>query len=156
VKERWLPVGIVTGVLFVVNIIARVVVRVAGDSEPNSDQQTWIGAVAIVAVGLVVLAAAVRWTRQFPMPRVVGELALAAAVGCLLSALIGPFVSSGEAFGGGFGHFLTQLFLYLAVCGFGGLFGVLGVMVVGSDYKSQSWKRYAETLKTRPRRPARR
>lgn len=154
-KERWLPIGIVTGVLFAVNVIARLVVRVAGGSDSSSDKQAWIGAVAILAVGMVVLVAAVRWARLVPLPRVVGELALAAAAGSLLSALIGPFVSSGEPFGGGFGHFLTQLFLYVGVCGFGGLFGVLGVMVAGADYKSQSWKRYAETLKTRPGRPVR-
>jgi hypothetical protein len=153
VRDRWLPVGIVTGVLFVVNIIVRLVVRVTAESDPHSDDQTWIGAIAMVAVAVVVLVAAVRWARRYPMPRVVGELALGVAVGCLLSALVGPFASSGDPFGGGVGHVLTQLFLYLVICALGGLFGVLGVMVAGADYKSQSWKRYAETLKTRPRRP---
>ncbi len=152
-KERWLPVGILAGALFVVNIVARLIVRFAAGGDEG--KQTWIGMIALVSVGLVVLVAAVRWVRRFPMPRALGELALAAAVGCLLSATIGPFVSSGKPFGGGAGYFVGQLFYYLAVCSLGAMFGALGVMAAGADQKSQSWKRYAETVQARPRRVVR-
>lgn len=149
-RERWMPAGIMAGGLFVVNMVMRLIVRLVAGSD--TDQQTWIGAAAIVLVSAGALVVAVRWARRFPMPRVAGDLTIAICAGSLLSALVGPFISRGEAFGGGFGHFLTQLVLYLGICGAGALFGVLGAMVAGADHKSQSWKRYAETMRTGPRR----
>lgn len=152
-KERWLPVGVVAGVLFVVNIVARLVVRIAAGSDEG--KQTKIGLIAFVAVGVVVLAAAVWWSRRFLMPRVVGDLAMAVLAACVLSVLVGPFISSGEPFGGGAGYVIAQFFTYLVVCAAGGLFGVVGVMVAGADRKSQAWKRYAETIQAKPSRVVR-
>jgi uncharacterized protein YacL len=152
--RRWIPVGVLAGALFILNILARLVVRLAAGKD--ADKQAWIGAIAFVVVGVVMAGAAYWWARTHPMPRVVVDLLVAAVVGCLLGALIGPFVSSGHAFAGGFGAFLQRLFLYLAVAGGGALFGVLMVTALGQDYKSQAWKRYAESIRSRPRRVVRR
>lgn len=152
-KERFKPVGILAGVLFVVNIVARLIVRIAAGSDEG--KQTKIGLVALVAVGLVVLAAAAWWSRRFLLPRVVGDVGLAVLVACVLSVLVGPFISSGKPFGGGAGYVFAQFFSYLAVCALGGLLGVVGVMVAGADRKSQAWKQYAETIQARPNRATR-
>lgn len=153
-KERWLPVAILAGGLFVVNIIARLVVRVAGGD--NQDKQVWIGLIAFGVVGAVLIGAAYWWACRYPTPRVLVDLLVGAGVGCLLSALVGPFVSGGQPFGGGFGHFLAQLFYYLVVAAVGAMFGLLAVMIAGKDYKSQQLKRYAEMMRARPRRVVRR
>jgi hypothetical protein len=153
-KERWLPVGILAGGLFLVNIIARLAVRMVAGKDAN--KETWVGAVAFLAVGAVMIGAAYWWARLRPLPRVVGDLLIAAAVGCLLSALIGPLVSAGPAFAGGFGALVQRFIIYLTVSAFGALFGILAVMTAGQDYKSQALKRYAETIMARPRRVVRR
>lgn len=149
-KQRWLPVGVLAGALFLVNVIARLVVRISAGKDDG--KQVWIGLVALIAVGLVTLGAAAWWSPRRPMPRIAADIAVASAVGCLLSNLIGPFISKGEAFGGGFGYFTGQLFYYLAICGFGALLGALGVIMLGKDYKSNGWRQYANLVETTPGR----
>ena len=153
-KERWRLAGVLAGALFVVNIIARVVVRLAAGKDDG--KQVWIGLIELIAVGLLMVFAGTWWVRRFPMPRVFGDLGLASLAAALLSSLVGPFISRGKPFDGGFGYVFTQVVYYLAFCGLGALFGALAIMMAGQDYKSQSWKRYAETIMSRPRRAVRR
>jgi hypothetical protein len=129
------------------------VVRLAAHSEKS---QTRIGLIAMAAVGVVMVGAAYWWGRRHPLPRVIADLAVAAAVGCLLSVLIGPFAGGSRPLKEGVGFFVAQIWQYLAICAGGVLFGTLLVMALGQDWKSQQWKRYAETVKAKPRRVARR
>ncbi|MBN1173968.1 MAG: hypothetical protein JXA67_17475 [Micromonosporaceae bacterium] len=153
-KQRWLPVGVLAGALFAVNVVARLAVRLFAGKDDG--KQIWIGLIALIAVSLVTLGAAVWWSPRRPMARVAGDIAVASLVGCLLSVLLGPLVSKGEAFGGGFGYVIQQLFYYLTICGLGGLLGALGVIIAGKDYKSEGWRRYAEFVQTKPKRVIRR
>jgi hypothetical protein len=152
VKERWLPVGILAGALFVVNIVARLVVRfAAGDDD---DKQITIGLAALIAVGVVMIGVAYWFARRYPMPRVLADLSVATAVACVLSVFIGPFASGVDPYSGGL---LVRQFLYfLGISGIGVFFGLMAVMTAGQDYKSQSWKRYAEHVKAKPRKVVRR
>jgi hypothetical protein len=153
-KERWLPVGALAGGLFVVNLIARIVVRVAAGRDDN--KQVAIGLWALLAVGAVLIPVAYWWSRRWPLPRVLGDIALAVLAACLLAVLIGPFVSGTTPFSGGVGVMFRQFFYYAAVSAGGTLFGVLAVMTAGQDYKSQAWKRYAERVQAKPRKVVRR
>jgi hypothetical protein len=152
-RERWLPVGVLAGTLLGVNVIARLVVRLAVGKDDGQD--VWIGAFALAAVGLVMLVAAIRWMRRYLTPRVCGELSVALAIGGVFSSVVGPFISSGKAFGNGFGGVLSELLTYLAVGVLGAFLGGLGIVIAGLDYKSQSWKRYADRIHARPRRVVR-
>jgi hypothetical protein len=153
-KERWLPVGVLAGGLFVVNLIARVVVRVVAGHDDN--KQVAIGLWALLAVGAVLIPVAYWWSRRWPLPRVLGDIALAVLAACLLAVLIGPFVSGTTPFSGGVGVMFRQFFYYAAVSAGGTLFGVLAAMTVGQDYKSQAWKRYAERVQAKPHKVVRR
>ena len=151
-KERWLPVGILAGALFVVNVIARLVVRFAAGEDDK--KQITIGLYALIAVGVVMIGVAYWWARRYPMPRVLGDLSVAIVVACLLSVFIGPYVSGASPFGGGL---LVRQFLYfLGISGAGAFFGLIAVMTAGQDYKSQSWKAYTEQVKAKPRKVVRR
>jgi len=153
-KERWLPVGVLAGGLFVVNLIARLVVRLTAGHDDA--KQVTIGLWALIAVGAVLIPVAFWWARRWPVPRVVGDILLAVLAACLLSVLIGPFVSGTTPFGGGVGLVFRQFFYFVAVSGGGMVFGLLAVMTVGKDYKSQAWKRYAEQAQAKPRRVVKR
>ena len=153
-KERWLPVGLLAGALFAVNLVARLVVRFAAGSDDG--KQVTIGLWALIAVGAVLIPVAFWWARRWPLPRVIGDIAVAVLVACLLAVLVGPFVSGTTPFGDGVGLAFRQFFYYAAVSAGGTLIGVLAVMTVGQDYKSQAWKRYAERVNAKPRKVVRR
>ncbi|WP_433056542.1 hypothetical protein [Dactylosporangium sp. CS-033363] len=153
-KERWLPVGLVAAGLFVVNVIARLVVRVgAGDDDAK---QITIGLWALFAVGAVMIPVAFWYGRRVPMIRVVGELGLAVVIACLLAVLIGPFVSGVGPFENGVGLVFRQFFYFLGLSAIGAVIGLGILMTTGLDYKSQSWKRYIERNDTKPRKAVRR
>ena len=144
----------IAGVLIVTNVIARWVVRLfAAD---NDRRTTEIGLVSLGVVAVVMAAAAYWWARGHPMPRVVADLAVAAVAGCLLSVLLGPLLAGTAPLRDGVDFFVGQVWHYLAVAAGGAVFGLLVVMALGLDHKSQSWKRYAEQIKAKPRRVVRR
>nr|BFE63311.1 hypothetical protein GCM10020063_078370 [Dactylosporangium thailandense] len=153
-KERWLPVGLVAGGLFVVNLVARLVVRIAaGDDDAK---QITIGLWALFAVGAVMIPVAFWYGRRVPMIRVIGELGLAVVVACLLAVLIGPFVSGVGPFSNGVGLVFRQFFYFVGLSAIGAVIGLLVLMTTGLDYRSQSWKRYIEHAGTKPRKAVRR
>lgn len=153
VRVRWQPVALLAAALLAVDLVTRLIARlVDGDDDAK---QTLIGLVAAIAVGVVVLGWSVRWILRRRLPRVAGDLAIAIAVGSLLSVVVGPLVSSGKAYPSLSGVVL-QFVVLATIAAFGAVFGVTGVMVLGADHTSQSWKRYAENLQARPRRVARR
>jgi hypothetical protein len=155
-KERWLPVGILAGVLFLVNAVARFVVWLAASG--NENKQTTIGlvaAVAAVAIGVVMIVAGFFWATRVPTPRVVGELSLAILAGCLFSVLIGPFAGGSAPFREGGTFFYSEVWHYLALAGGGAALGALIATTFGRDVKSQAWKRYSDRQRSRTSRAVR-
>ena len=153
-KQRWLPVGVVAGGLFLVNLVARLVVRIgAGDDDKK---QITIGLWALFAVGAVMIPVAFWYGRRHPTLRVVSDLGLAVVVACLLAVLIGPFVSGATPFGDGVELVFRQFLYFVGLSAIGAVLGMLALMTLGLDYRSQSWKRYIERTSTKPRRVVRR
>jgi hypothetical protein len=153
-KQRWLPVCALAGAIFVVNVIARLVVRLAAGSD--DEKQVIIGLWALIAIGVVLIPVAFWWARRWPLPRVVGDILVAVVVACVLAVLIGPFVSGVAPFSQGVGLVFRQFFYFVAMSAGGVLLGLLAVMTVGQDYKSQAWKRYAERVQAKPRKVVKR
>jgi hypothetical protein len=153
-KERWLPVGLVAAGLFVVNVIARLVVRFAAGGDDA--KQITIGLWALFAVGAVMIPIAFWYGRRVPMIRVIGELGLAVVVACLLAVLVGPLVSGVGPFSNGVGLVFRQFFYFVGLSAIGAVIGLLVLMTTGLDYRSQSWKRYIEQAGSKPRKVVRR
>jgi hypothetical protein len=154
VKQRWLPVGILAGVLFATNVLARWVVKLfAGHDDKFT---TRIGLVALITVAVVMAGAAYWWAREHPMPRVAADLAVGALGGCLLSLLVAPFLVGTTPLNDGVDFFIGQIWRYLALAIGGTVFGLLVVMALGRDHRSQSLKRYAERFGAKPKRVVRR
>jgi MFS family permease len=154
VKQRWLPVGVLGGVLFATNVLARWAVKLlTSDDEAKATQ---IGLVSLVVVAVVMAVAAYWWAREHPMLRVAGDLAVGAVLGCLLSLLIAPLLVGTTPVRDGVDFFIGQIWRYLALAAGGTVFGLLIVMALGQDHKSQSWKRHTERFGAKPKRVVRR
>lgn len=149
-RERWQPVGILAAALFGINLLARIGIRIfAADDDP---WQVRIGLATMGLIALVIAVVTFRWARVHPMGRVLADLAAAVLVACLLSVLIGPFVSGTQPFAEGAGAFFAVVWQYLGFAIGGAVLGVIAVVSAGLDYRSQALKRYAEAQRARQRR----
>ncbi|GIH12707.1 hypothetical protein [Rugosimonospora africana] len=153
-KDRWLPVAVVAGVLFAVNAIARFIVWLAA---PKSDAtQIVIGLAVFGVVGVVMIWAGFRWGRRYPMSRVAPDLFMVVVASCLLSVVIGPLAGGSLPFREGVGLFFGEVWRYVLYAAAGAVLGLLVLTTLGMDYRSQALKRYAELKQAKPRRVVRR
>lgn len=153
-KERWLPVGVLAGVLFVVNVVARLVTRFGFAEDVEMSDRISLGMFAVIGVILAVLAFV--WGRRWPVERWAGDVAVAGLVAMALTIFVGPFISGSHPFADGAGSFFAQIWLYAGFAGGGVLVGYLVLVTTGLDYRSQSLKRFAELKQAKPRRVVRR
>jgi hypothetical protein len=153
-RDRWLPVGVLSAVLFAVGVVARLVARFAfgGDEE----RQGWVTFGMLVVTGLILAAVAFVWGRRYPTVRWTPDLAVVILVAMALTVLVGPFISGSNPFANGPGHFFAQIWWYGGFTIGGSLIGYLLSVALGLDYRSQSLKRFAETVGSKPSRVARR
>jgi hypothetical protein len=153
-KDRWLPVGVLTGVLFLVNVVCRFVVW---QFAPKNDKtQITLGLIGLGLVGVILGVAGYWWARRYPMARVSQDLGAVISVGCLLTVLVGPFAGGSVPFREGAGVFFGEVWQYLGFAGGGTLLGLLVAIMLGQDYRSKALKRYTEMKLAKPRRVVRR
>ena len=153
-RQRWLPVGVLAGVLFATNVVARLVTRFGFDDDVEFSDRVSLGMFAVIGVILAVLAFV--WGRPHPVARWGGDVAVAVLVAMALTIFVGPFVSGSHPFADGAGSFFAQIWLYAGFAGGGTLVGYLLLVASGLDHRSQSLKRFAESKQARPRRVVRR
>ncbi|MGI5214195.1 hypothetical protein [Plantactinospora sp. CA-290183] len=153
-KDRWLPVGVLAGALFAINVAARLVSRFAFGDDPEMQDRLSLAMFALIAVILATLAFV--WGRRRPLPDWGGEMALAVLIAMVLTIFLGPVVSGSYPFADGAGAFFSQIWLYAGFTGGGVVLGYLLLTALGWDYRSQSLKRYAEIKQSKPRRVVRR
>jgi hypothetical protein len=153
-KDRWLPVGVLAGVLFAVNVAARLVARIWFNDDTEAGDRISLG--MFVVIGLILAATVFVWGRRRPTGRWIADIGAAALVAMLLTIFVGPFISGDTPFEGGAGEFFSQIWLYGGFAIGGSLVGYLILVALGLDYRSQSLKRFAETKLAKPRRPVRR
>ncbi|HEY8473492.1 MAG TPA: hypothetical protein VIL37_12770 [Natronosporangium sp.] len=153
-RERWLRIGILAGVLLAICVIGRLVVRIWFDGEIESEERVaWI---TLGAVGVVLAGVAIWWARLRTIGVVVADIAGAAIAAGLVNLLFGPFINGTTPAQLGAGALFEAAWQYAAAAGLGTLIGLLLLIAAGKDYKSQSLKRFAEAKLTKPRRPVRR
>ncbi|MDM4720667.1 hypothetical protein QTQ03_14135 [Micromonospora sp. WMMA1363] len=154
-RERWRAVGILAGALFVVNMVARLIIRFGFDDDDiTAADRMSLG--MFVLVGLILATVAFVWSRRRPAAEWGADVAAAVGVALLLTVLVGPLLVGQNPFGGGAGTFFAQIWLYLAATGIGVLLGYLLAVAFGLDQRSQGLKRYAEQKAMKPHRPVRR
>lgn len=153
-KQRWLPVGVLAGVLFAVNVVARLVTRFGFDNGSDASDRISLGMFAVL--GVILATVAFLWGRARPLGAWAGDVAVAVLVAMVLTIFIGPFLNSSNPFADGAGAFFAQIWLYVAFSLGGAAVGYLLLTALGRDYRSESLKRFAEARRTKPRRVVRR
>lgn len=153
-RHRWTPVLAVALALFVINVIGRLVVLIAGVKA--DDEMVQASLYSMAAMALVAGYAGFRWMRRYETVRVVGEVGAAILLGCLLTTLVGPLIVGLDPFSGGFGIFARQVGLCLAICVVGAFVGALIVLAMGQDRRSRGLKYLEQRARAKPRRAAKR
>lgn len=151
--RRWLWIGVVGAVLFALNVVNRLWVRIGSVEDP--ERQEVIGLYSLIAMALVMAVVAVLWGRQRPGGEVVADLAGAGVLGILLTVVAGPFVSGGTPNGDGITETMAQLGLLAAFIGGGALAGMCLLIMLGKDYRSRSLARFAASKLSKPQRVVR-
>jgi hypothetical protein len=154
VKERWFRIGSLAAVLFAINVVARLIVRLAYNNDDG--KQTAVGLIAMIAIGAIYAVLAFVWGRQVSTGRWVADLGAAALIGCAFTVFVGPLISGKGPFSSGAGVFFAQIWQYGGFTIGGAFFGFLVAMAVGVDYRSRSLKRLEQSKLAKPRRVARR
>ncbi|MBA3489270.1 MAG: hypothetical protein H0T78_06945 [Longispora sp.] len=152
-RQRWQPVAILAGILFAINAVARLIIWQANIADESN--QTTIGFLAFIAIGLVFVAVSAWWAIRYPLSRVAGDLLVAGLAGCLLSVFVGPFFGGASPFAEGGGLVMVQIVQYLLLALLGTFLGVLGVIALGRDWKTRVWKQREAQLKKRTERSSR-
>lgn len=153
-RERWLRIGILAGALFAINVVGRLVVRIGGIDEVAAQQRATLVSYALIALVMAVVGAL--WARHRPLGVVTAELAAGAVAAGLLVLLLGPFVSGTTPAAVGAGDSFTVAWQYTGFAAGGAMVGVLLLIMLGRDYRSQSLKRFAEAKLSKPHRVVRR
>jgi hypothetical protein len=153
-RDRWLRIGILAGALLAIALIGRLAVRIWFDGEIDAEER--ITLITLAAIGLTMAVLAVWWGRLRPIGVVIADLAGAAVAAGLVNLFAGPFVNSSTPAQIGAGDLFNAAWQYAAAAAGGTLIGLLLLIMVGKDYKSQSLKRFAESKLTKPSRPVRR
>ncbi|GAB2927203.1 hypothetical protein GCM10027280_13210 [Micromonospora polyrhachis] len=153
-KDRWLPLGVLAGVLFAVNVVARLIIRFGFADDVDAADRMSLGMFALI--GVILGTVAFLWGRRRPVSQWSPEVAGAVLVALTLTIFVGPFISGTQPFANGAGQFFSQIWLYAGFTLGGALIGFLVLTALGLDYRSQSLKRYAESRQAKPRKIVRR
>jgi hypothetical protein len=151
---RWREGLIVTGVLFAINLIGRIVAKQISDPSPIEleDKQALAGFITLGAIFLVFFGLTVYWGRTRPAFKVATDIGFPAAAACVLSVLLGPLLVGDSPFGSGAGAFFSQIWWWGGLAIVGVALGFVALISFTADYKSKQLKRFADRSKAQPRR----
>ncbi|MEU4687516.1 hypothetical protein [Actinoplanes sp. NPDC023714] len=149
-EQRWFRIAVLAAGLFVVNAVARLVVRFGFDGSDSAQTRASIVMFALIALILGVLTF-LRSQRVKPSAWL-PEIGFGALGGMLLTVLVGPFLSGSGPFANGSGDFFAQVWIYAGCAIVGSALGYAVAVLLGRDYRSKSLKAFTQARTTRPRR----
>lgn len=149
-RERWLRIGILAGVLVAINLVGRLVVRLG--SIEDVDAQQWASVVTYLTIALAMAVVAAQWIRQRATGVVTADLAGGAVAAGVLILIVGPFVSGTSPAAVGVGDSFEAAWQYAVYAAGGALVGGMATVMLGRDYTSRSLHRFAQAKLVKPGR----
>lgn len=153
-RQRWVPVAVLAAVLFAINVVTRLVVRLGFEGSDTAENRASL--IMFAVIGLVLAGVVFVRCREVLPSRWLPDVITAAVAAMLLTILVGPFVSGDTPFTNGAGAFFSQVWLYGGFSILGSLLGYWIATALAVDYRSKSLKAFAEAKLTKPRRIVRR
>lgn len=147
---RWKRIGILTGAIFAINLIGRLISRFVLDE--NSDKQKWVSFVGLAVIAAIFAVLTFIWGRVRPMGEIAGELLVAGVLSCALIVLIGPLLFGQSPFEAGAGDFFASIWQYAGILVGASLLGGLLLIGLGADLRSKQLKQFTQTAKAKPKR----
>lgn len=151
--DRYRPIAILAGALFVVDALGIFIVSLL---KPHQHGHTTTSVLTIMFIAVVTGVAAFGWIVRYPMNKALTNLGLGVVAGCVVSALLATFAGGYQPFDAGAGNFFLKIWIFLAAAAAGTILAALLAMAIGRDYRAQALKRFADTKAARPNRPVRR
>jgi hypothetical protein len=147
-RQRWVRIAVLAGVLFAINVVTRLVVRIGFEGDTTAEGRASI--VMFAAIGVVLAVVAFVRSQRVPPSGWLPDLVAAAAGGLVLTILVGPFVSGDTPFEAGAGAFFSQVWLYGGFSIVGALIGYWIATALGRDHRSKSLKAFADAKLAKP------
>ena len=144
-RNRWTRIGVVVVALVLVNIAARVVIRIASGASEGVQFGTALA--SLLGMGVVLAVTGFLTARRYLPARTAGDLFFVIVISALIVTLLGPFVSGGSPFGAGAYPWIMQLLVCLGTLVIGAVIGVWLAIAFGLDPKSRAWGAYAASVK---------
>ena len=148
--QRWKRIGILTGAIFAINLIGRLVSAFVIDD--NSDKQRWVPIVGLSVIAALYAVLTFYWGRVRPMGEIAGDLLGAGVISCVLIVLVGPLLFGKSPFVEGAGDFFASIWQYAGILVGAALLGAAILIVLGKDLRSKQLRAYTRSAKARPKR----
>jgi hypothetical protein len=156
-RRRFAFIAAVAGVLFAVYTLAQFSSWLTRKAHHAGTIHTWVGAVTLLIIAVVVGVAAFREMVRAPSVEALPVVLAALVAGCVAGVLISPFADGlHQPFTTGPGNFFQTVWLFLGAGLIGMALGAWAAMGLGRDYRSTALKRYASTKLAKPARSVRR
>jgi len=152
-RRRWLAIGLLALGIFVINVIARWATKQFDIVDEAN--QIKLALVGMVAMGVVLIGAAVWWAVRYPFSRMFFDIGAATIIGALLSLIIGPYAGGSKPFVEGLGAFVGQLLMFIGIAAVGMFLGFAGTVAFAKDWKSRRLHNYEQSYMRRPHRTVR-
>lgn len=148
--QRWKRIGILTGAIFAINLIGRLISAFVIDD--NSDKQKWVPVVGLSVIAALYAVLAFYWGRIRSVNEIAGDLLGAGVVSCALIVLVGPLLFGKSPFADGAGDFFASIWEYAGILVGAAVLGTAVVVVLGMDLRSKQLKAYTSSAKAKPKR----
>ena len=148
--QRWKRIGILTGAIFAINLIGRLVSEFL--IKEDSDKQKLIPIIGLSAIALVFAVMIFYWGRNRPMGDVITDLVTTGFASCALIVLVGPLLFGKSPFAAGAGDFFASIWEYAGIVIGASVVGAAVLIVLGMDLRSKQLKAYTRSAKAKPKR----
>jgi len=148
--QRWKWIGVLTGAIFAINLIGRLVSTFVLDD--GSAKQKWVPIVGLSIIAAVFAVVTFVWGRVRPMGEIASDLLIVGVLSCTLIVLVGPLLFGKSPFAAGAGDFFASIWEYAGIVIGASLLGGLVLIGLGADLRSKQLKRYTQTAKAKPKR----